>query len=242
MGNKQSFTPPSLPVQLPQAKPASCPPGCAAGALDFGKAKALVERATVAQGNSDCQTNDAQLSMARNDVRQKDEKWEKCYPELSLKRRLQVARDETNAYSEERRQKRNEANVNYQTKSAAVEKLATSAREFYKTLFEKEKELASLVGKRMDLEQLERRERRAFLDNDPQGGVGGAPGVRTMDDRVLLAFWITYGAALLSATMLGLQIYGARVGVTSGKAQTTVAVVVGIIGYAIPYYFINAFG
>ena len=200
MGNKQSATPP------PQ--PPTCAPGCRAGSVE--DVKKLVERATVAQGNTECQSNDTALNMARNDVRQKNEKWEQCYPELALQERLRIARAETDKYSAERQEERDEANRNYRIKALAVDKLATSAREFYKTLFEREKELASLVGKRTDLEQLERRERRAFLDNDPQAGTGGAPGVRTKDDRVLLAFWITYGAALLSATVLGLQLYGAR--------------------------------
>ncbi len=232
MGNKQSATPP------PQ--PPTCPPGCRTGSVE--QVKKLVERATVAQGNTECQSNATALGMARNDVRQKNEKWEKCYPELALEKRLLVARAAAEKYSAERRRERDEANANYRTKATAADKIASSAHTLYKTLFEKEKELALLVGKQTDLEQLERRERRAFLDNDPQGGTGGAPGVRTKDDRVLLAFWITYGAALLSATVLGLQLYGARLGITSGKTRATAAIVVALIGYAIPYYFINVFG
>jgi hypothetical protein len=210
--------------------------------VNLAQARQLVERATVAQGPSECQSNDIARNMAQNDVRLKNEKWEQCYPDLALQERLRKAREETEKYSAERRKERNEANVNYRTKAGAAAKIASSANTLYKALFEKEKELASFVGKRMDLEQLERRERRAFLDNDPQSGTGGVPGVRTTDDRVLLAFWITYGAALVSATVLGLQLYGARMGITSGKTRATAAVIVAIVGYAIPYYFINVFG
>ena len=236
MGNKQSFNIPTL----PRPQPPTCPPGCRTGSVE--DVKKLVERTAVAQGNTECQSNATALNMARNDVRQKTEKWEQCYPDLALQERLRVARAEAEKYSAERRKERDEANTNYRTKATAAGKIASSARTLYQTLFEKEKELASFVGKRTNLEQLERRERRAFLDNDPQAGTGGAPGVRTMDDRVLLAFWITYGAALLSATVLGLQLDGARMGITSGKTRATAAVVVAIVGYAIPYYFINVFG
>lgn len=241
MGNKQSFLPPVLPTPKVD-NTGKCPPGCGAPPVNFAQAQKLVERATVAQGPSSCQVNDNKLNNARKDVRETEQEWEKCYPELALQRRLTTLREEANKYSTERQKERDTANANYNTKVSAVEKLARSAQEFYKILFEKEKELASLVGKRTNLEQLERRERRAFLDNDPQGGSGGAPGVRTTDDRVLLAFWITYGTALLSVTLFVLQLYGARLGIADGKTKATAVTIVGIVGYAVPYYFINTFG
>ena len=53
-----------------------------------------------------------------------------------------------------------------------------------------------------DLEQDERKYRRKFLDGDPQSGVSGLPGVRTSDDKVILTFWICFGAAVISLSLI----------------------------------------
>ena len=199
-------------------------------------------RAVAAEGPTECQVNDTELNMARSDMTKKDAKWEQCYPEQAIQRRLATLRAEANTYSQQRRTEQREANAAFNTKRVAIEKLANSARELYKTLFDKEKELAGLIGTQTNLTQLERRERRLFLDNDPQGGTGGAPGVRTADDRVLLAFWITYGAAIIAGTILLLQLFGARVGATDMKSKAGITVIVAVSAYSLAYYFINNFG
>lgn len=201
-----------------------------------------VARARAAEGPSACQVNDTELNMARNDISQKDAKWEQCYPEEATQRRLRALREEAQAYERQRRAEQREANASFNTKKQAIAKLADSTRELYKTLFGKEKELAGLVGSRTNLEQLERRERRLFLDSEPQSGAGGAPGVRTGDDRVLLAFWITYGAALIAGSILILQLYGAQLGVTETKSKAGFIALAALIGYGLAYYFISYHG
>jgi hypothetical protein len=199
-------------------------------------------RAKAGQGPSECQVNDAELNMARNDVSKKDAKWEQCYPEEATQRRLRTLREEAQAYVRQRRAEQREANSSFNTKKQAIAKLSESAKELYKTLFDKEKALAGLIGARTNLEQLERRERRLFLDSDPQGGTGGSPGVRTADDRVLLAFWITYGAALIAGTILILQFYGPQLGATDTKSKAGMTALVALIGYGLAYYFISYYG
>lgn len=199
-------------------------------------------RAKATSGPSECQVNDVQLNMARNDVVVKDAKWEQCYPEEATQRRLRTLRQEATEYERTRRNEQREANTAFATKVNAIEKLSNSAREMYKTLFDKEKELASLIGSRQNHEQLERRERRLFLDNSPQSGVGGVPGVRTEDDRVLLTFWITYGAAIIGLSLFILQMYGGQIGATDLKSKTGIVTVIALIAYAIAYYCITYYG
>lgn len=199
-------------------------------------------RAAAASGPSECQVNDTELNMARNDVVTKDAKWEKCNPDQAIQRRLRTLRAEADTYTKRARQDQNDANRSFQTKNTAIEKLANSANELYKALFEREKVLAGLTNSRQNVEQLERRERRMFLDSDPQSGVGGAPGVRTGDDRVLLAFWITYGAAIIAGTIVILNLYGVQLGATELKSKAGITAVVALSGYALAYYFISYYG
>jgi glutaredoxin-related protein len=186
--------------------------------------------------------NDVQLNMARNDLATKDAKRAACYPEQATQSKIKTLRDEANAYANAKRVEQREANSNFATKQNAITKLADSARELYMRLYEKEKELISLTNKRENLEQYERRERRAFLDNVPQEGTGGIPGVRTTDDRVLLTFWITYGAALILGTLFILNIYGAQLGATDTKSNVQIIVAVLLIAYGVAYGFITYYG
>ena len=62
--------------------------------------------------------------------------------------------------------------------------------------------------KSMRYTQHDRTKRRSFLDDDPQGGVTGLPGVRTYDDKVLLAFWITYGLCVVCILLMYLRFQG----------------------------------
>jgi hypothetical protein len=203
-----------------------------------------VARARVVSGSgpSECQVNDVQLNMARNEIATKDRKWEQCYPEEATQRRLRALRDESVAYTNAKRAEQRDANANLDTKLAAVDKLAKSATAMKQALAAKTAELTALTSKRENLEQYERRERRAFLDNSPQSGTGGAPGVRTGDDRVLLAFWITYGAAILTASIFVLNTYGASIGATDTRSKAQLVALILLLAYAAAYLSITYYG
>ena len=71
-----------------------------------------------------------------------------------------------------------------------------------------EEDTNKMGEKSLRYNQHERTKRRSFLDDDPQGGVTGLPGVRTYDDKVLLAFWITYGLCVLCILLIFLKFQG----------------------------------
>jgi hypothetical protein len=199
-------------------------------------------RAVMGSGPSECQVNDVKLGMAQKDAAALDRKWQQCYPNQAIQRRMRILKEEAAKYTRTANAAKVSATNDLNTKVAAVGKLTTSARELYKNLYEKEIELATIVGARQNNEQLERRERRAFLDNDPQGGVGGVPGIRTADDRSLFAFWITYGAAIIAVSLVLLNVYGAQMGIVDVKSKGALLVIVASISYGIAYYCISYYG
>ena len=93
-----------------------------------------------------------------------------------------------------------------------------------------------LDEKHVNLEQDERRYRRNFLDNDPQSGTG--IGIRSSDDKVLLTFWVCFGAAVISFTLIVLKFYG--VNSTSDQAKISLGVLA--MSYGISYYLIINYG
>jgi hypothetical protein len=69
--------------------------------------------------------------------------------------------------------------------------------------------------------------------------VSGLLGVRTDDDKILLAFWIVYGIAILVITVALLGVYGGEL--TSAKKIQTGIVVLGF-SYGLAYYGITVYG
>jgi hypothetical protein len=199
-------------------------------------------RALMGSRPTDCQVNDVQLNMARNDVTTRDKKWEQCYPEEAVQRRLRTLRNETNTYIDAKRTEQREANAAFQTKLNAVQKMTILSNELKTNLGKKLDELKALTSNRENLEQYERRERRAFLDNSPQSGVSGVPGVRTGDDRALLTFWITYGAAIIMASLFVLNIYGDKLGAADMKSKAQIISALLLVAYFIAYYLISYYG
>lgn len=124
----------------------------------------------------------------------------------------------------------------FNSRLAAVDKLAVAHGELRANLSDLTAQYDAMDKKNRDLDQAARTQRRLFLDDDPQSGVGGAPGVRTRDDRVLLAFWINYVAALMAVAIF----YCLRRGSSRMETALTTVVVVGV-GYLIAYYFVASY-
>lgn len=227
MGQKQSTSPPTPPT------PTTPTPTTPTPSPRLSQAE---------QARIDCQVNDVELNMTRRDLAAKDEKWSTCYPDQAIQKRLDTLRNETNAYINAKRAEQREANAAFQTKLNAVQKMTILSNELKTNLGRKLNELKTLTSNRENLEQYERRERRAFLDNSPQSGVGGVPGVRTSDDRALLTFWITYGAAIIMASLFVLNIYGDKLGAADMKSKAQIISALLLVAYFIAYYLISYYG
>lgn len=85
--------------------------------------------------------------------------------------------------------------------------------------------------------QTERTRRRKFLDDSPQSGVFGLPGIRTYDDKVLLAFWITYGVAILGIMAIAFHFQPSL----SFTQKLKYAASGLLVAYGVAYYMITKF-
>jgi predicted RND superfamily exporter protein len=196
-------------------------------------------RKAVATGPSQCQVNDVKLRESQRDIRTLTTEWETCNKDEVLRRKLEAARKEAVEWEIGARGRMYDAEKDFETKTIAIDKISVSAKELYQTLFEKEKELAQLQSRRDNTEQLERRERRAFLDNEPQAGTGGVPGIRTEDDRTVFPFFLIF--SFFAGTLICLILFvTVRHWVFGHKL---IAVVFGTpVALAITYYIIAYYG
>ena len=175
----------------------------------------------------------------RNDEKVKQKQVDDCNPQEAQTRRLKAIVDGNNTFIAEQRQRLSRASAdilhNIQINDniiAAVSPLAEMEKETTKQKQELQESNRKLV-------QGQRQQRRNFLDSSPQEGVGGAPGVRTTDDKVMLAFWITYTIGLITAYIALLQLLEVQMTtqqkIGAGAAGMAVA-------YGLAYYCITMFG
>lgn len=179
---------------------------------------------------------------AQNDLKAQQTAYDSCDTTGSEQRKRAALQTEQNTFAVNARSQLSVQVGIHRQSSDALDKLRASAIGLYGNLRDSEIELAEVRKKAQNYEQLERKERRAFLDDAPQSGVGGAPGVRTSDDRVLLSFWITYSAVVLALTFIGLKMYEGRGVVFDAKTKAGAYVLALLAAYAIAYPLISNYG
>lgn len=129
--------------------------------------------------------------------------------------------------------------IEFQTKSdmvnqslVALRAANTAAQPVNEYAQDIDADLATLQRRRYELHSEVRQGRRRFMDDDPQGGVSGILGLRTTDDKILLAFWIVFGVWVGVALFIALGAYGEALGIN------TIAKKIGAIAgtYAATFY------
>jgi len=199
-----------------------------------GCAAAARPGASDAAGNSECAAKLQTVNQRRTDFNSSQSDYDTtCDPVGAYDRRLQIARGNFDVYKDSTQKAVDSLESVFTTRLAATDKLAVAYGVLQKTLKGLTDQYDAMDKKNRDLDQAARTQRRLFLDDDPQGGVGGAPGVRTRDDRILLAFWVNYAAALLAAALF----FCWWRGVDRMTTVLTTVVIVGV-GYLAAYPFI----
>jgi hypothetical protein len=174
-----------------------------------------------------------------NDAKAKQQQVDDCNPQEAQARRLKAIVEGNNTFITEQRKRLNEANTDIQHNIAINQNIAAAVGPLAELEKETTKQKEELQESNRKLVQGQRQQRRNFLDSSPQSGVGGAPGVRTTDDKVMLAFWITFTVGLITAYIAVLQLFEVQMStqqkIGAGAAGMAVA-------YGVAYYCITMFG
>jgi hypothetical protein len=215
--------------------PASTPPTPAVVRPAGGVSAIAAPMDTVTQ----CRVKNVELSQLQNDITKKQTEIDTCDPTEANRRRTATKLQEYNSFISEKEKLVNELKTSIESNLSMIKSVYTASkptRSYIQTLTS---EANTLSRKKLDFEQAERTQRRAFLDNGPQDGVSGLLGIRTHDDKVLFAFWITYGVALASILYVFFLYYGTTLS-TAQKLQISGGVL--FVAYGIAYYFITRYG
>ena len=207
---------------------------------DPGQAQARDDALKQQQGAQwKCMTAAQKLNQTNADQASWQQQLDQCDPQAAFNRRVQKATAENVAWVNEHRAKAQTAQAALAEEVITIQRLAASIKPLKEYHTALSQEIEALLKAALGREQAERKYRRQFLDGDPQGGVGGVPGVRTNDDRVLIAFWLTLGAAIVTSTLLLLRARG--VSAANWKALTTVSVIALLISFIIVRAMVSAF-
>jgi len=181
-----------------------------------------------------CAVRKVELSQIRNDMNNKQNDVDNCDPQGAQARKTEEAVRQNQIFVTEKTAELGKAVRESNRQITIVQQIADATEplnEYEATLKE---ELDNLNKENDQLERKERANRRRFVDNDPQSGVGGP--LRTTDDKVLLAFWICYGLALITTMILLTKMFEAQIGGTKEKIMLSLGVI--LAAYGLAYYVI----
>ena len=199
-GTKQSdVNQASLALQQKQRELDTCDPGQAQARND-----AVQQRNTQ---QSKCAVAGQQLTQLNNDLATRQQQVDECDPQAALQRRIAKATAENQAFVDAQQQRKNATVDTLRRTMDLCDQLVSSSKpltDYDQDLQDHIKQSTEHLSRGV---QTERKHRRQFLDGDPQGSTGIA-GVRTSDDRVMLAFWITYSFAILAVAIVLMNLWG----------------------------------
>ena len=218
MGNQASAAAPAVIKQVQKAVPAPT----------------YVDPAT------QCRVNQINLNQLERDTEEKRKQVESCNPAEAQQRKIKEEQQSLKDFRESNVRQFQSSLVDLDMKVQLYEKIGKAAAPLTKYTSNLSQEATAISEEMTKLEHEERMQRRNFLDGHPQDGVLGVPGLRTRDDKLLLAFWVTYGVCILAFYGLGLHYFGSALGTTMKKIQ--IGAVLLLVGYGLAYYGISVYG
>jgi len=187
-----------------------------------------------------CAVRGVELNTLHRDVQKKQEEVDTCNPVEAQERKTKTAVDENTQYVAKQRSELEGNLLQFNKQITLANQVHVAMEPLDQYLESLKQELGNLRSENDGLERSERANRRRFMDNDPQSGVGGIPAIRTSDDKVLIAFWITYGIALIAVCIVLTKMFEAQIGGTSQKMGLGALVL--FVAYGIAYYCIAYYG
>jgi hypothetical protein len=189
----------TLALQQKQRELDTCNPGQAQARND-----AVQQRNTQ---QSQCAIAGQQLTQLNNDLATRQQQVDNCDPQAALQRRIAKATAENQAFVNAQQQRKNDAINAIKRTMELCDQLVSSSKpliDYDQDLKDHIKQSTEHLSRGI---QTERKYRRQFLDGDPQESTGIA-GIRTSDDRVMLAFWITYSFAIIAVALVLINMLG----------------------------------
>lgn len=188
-----------------------------------------------------CDVRKTELNQIQSDAQKKQQEIDNCDPQQAQQRKVERALAENREFV---RLKTEEMNSEI-TRQSEVQYVAQSLYDVsvplkqYLTNLTDQKN--SLNTKLSTIQQNIRKNRRRFLDNEPQSGVQTIFGLNTSDDKIMLGFWITYMTAIVAAAFVLTNVYSLEWGLdTTQKRSAIIFIIVGIL-YGIAYYAITKY-
>ncbi len=171
-------------------------------------AAANAQRLREQQKQLSCNIRQSVANQTRQVYEKAQTEFENCNPEATLSRKLQAANAGSETYIQTKRGELSGALEEYQRQVNIANRIAEAEEPLKKYTESLKSELAQLRHADQEYERSQRKHRRSFLDAGPSDGVGGVPGVRTYDDKVMIAFWVTYIFAIVSTMIVLYKFYG----------------------------------
>jgi len=183
-----------------------------------------------------------ELTMARNDAAQKQSEYEKLVPDETQKAKIAQANTDINAYLTPKQTQFNYEVQLYNQALAQIDALSNSgaimlAQKYRKNLGEKHEHVAKEYQKNKEIAFTARRR---FLDATPQEGVPSLGWFETIDDQIMLTFWICYVLFTGTLIMYAVQYFAVKIGSTRNVIIASTVLLGICIGIA--HAFIKMYG
>lgn len=152
-----------------------------------------------------CNAKRVEAGQLKNDVAAKQKELDTCYPQEAEDRIVQKKIQDNQTFLDEKWKQCETIYNDMKRTWTLLKKVKNTTNISDEYVAKLRKERNDLESETKELEQVERRYRRNFLDNDPQGGVPlHILGLQTSDDRIMILFWIS------SLFILSIAAYYAR--------------------------------
>jgi len=198
--------------------------------------KANVDNARV---TAKCLAATGILNQTKTALQKANAAWDEGCPDDAKAKRVAIANEQTTEYIKNIQKIKSDVVANFnRTKKLLMRftELSNPAKAYINKL---DTEIRDAQTSTTKYTHSGKAKRRQFLDEEPQSGVFGLPGVRTYDDKVLLAFWITYGVFTIVITLTAISMLDPKM-----TMRNTIITVIGasIAAFLIAYMLIKNYG
>lgn len=195
-------------------------------------AAANMQRAREKQQQMQCNIRQSIANQTKRVSDKAQHDFENCNPQQALSRKLAAAGAESESYIQTKRGELGVVLDEYNRQVKIANRISEAEEPVKRYVESLKKELAQLRHADQEYERAQRKHRRSFLDAGPSDGVGGVPGVRTYDDKVMIAFWVTYVFAIVSTMVVLYKFYDIDI---SDKKNIAVMVAVLLVAVGLAF-------